>query len=545
MKEKLAFCILCFIAMAIPTYADYNECQIKSEKWSCENVKSLSAKSDECQTTEDCEKIKEVEMYQLINKVLYNTKATISVGATDYSVGDEALVHAKVDENFEPVFDAFCDYQIFYPNRTLFTAGSMDLIGGSRGLYVDNFTIPNVVGVYPIDVVCVKPTESYNQTHYFRRDQQHEFKNSTGSTTETITFIEIEPDVGEQCYVNWFTELPEDFDNGEFKSIRFLDYIFDISGWWEQDGGSADYDLIYKFYRVTDFGQTYLGSAIASNVEVDDNPQEFNFSDVYVGFPFTADALLQTEVCARKLNGGGVDLYFYYNSSTRDSQFTVASLGINATTLDFEIGSSSELNVKLSGGSQTVNLTESFANISTDVWNFPDRNLTYYNLENEFGYLDEQLENNFSYIINQNEDIDIGILNNFTYIDQNIQSNFTFTNSLIDNIESLINALESNMNGNFTFTNNLILSMNTTLFDHITNINTSINTILTNIENQLDIIEGKIDDLDILITNITVGNVSVSVDLSTQLLNCEPEYDIGLFGIQGNIKRLYCFFVGS
>jgi hypothetical protein len=304
------------------------------------------------------------------------TKTEISVGATDYVVGDEALIHARVSENLIPVTDAFCDYEVFYPNRSFFRSNIMNFIPQSRGLYTDNFTIPNVTGVYPMEVVCVKPTENFNQTRYFvsPTSETYEFKNDTLVGDKYLLFSNIEPDQAEVCHPQRFTELASDYENGEFRDFRNLGSIFNITGWWTQDGGSAEYELVYKFYKVTLFGNIYIGSVVHNTEtegnDVDTSIQEYVYSNLHPQITWLSTDLLQAEVCARKIDGGSVDLYYYYNSDNYPSRFTLKTIGVNATTLDFEIGSSSELNVKYIGGSQqdlleNISYVETVGNVET------------------------------------------------------------------------------------------------------------------------------------------------------------------------------------
>jgi len=75
--------------------------------------------------TNDSIKIEKIEsdtrdIKDIVEKIFRSTDTKISIGATAYAIGDEALIHAKVfeGETSESVQDAFVDYQIFFPNRS-------------------------------------------------------------------------------------------------------------------------------------------------------------------------------------------------------------------------------------------------------------------------------------------------------------------------------------------------------------------------------------------------------------------------------------------
>lgn len=75
------------------------------------------------------------------------------VGATDYEVNDTAKTFVLISIDGQPVNNASCFMQSFYPNNTKFMAyTSMNFL--EEGLYYHDFIIPNVTGVYPVQVKC-------------------------------------------------------------------------------------------------------------------------------------------------------------------------------------------------------------------------------------------------------------------------------------------------------------------------------------------------------------------------------------------------------
>ena len=93
---------------------------------------------------------------------------TLDVLGTYYEVGDMAKVIAQVSVDGQAINDASCFASIYHPDDTVHIRNTrMKLIQNSDGMYVYNTPIPstedndgvNVIGVWPISVVCDFDTE--------------------------------------------------------------------------------------------------------------------------------------------------------------------------------------------------------------------------------------------------------------------------------------------------------------------------------------------------------------------------------------------------
>jgi hypothetical protein len=88
---------------------------------------------------------------------------TLFVGGTEYVPLAPGKIAARVISNGNPVASAVCTVNIAYPNMTLFiNSGNMtEYVSIGNGVYVYNFTAPNVTGVYPYAVDCTKGGSKY------------------------------------------------------------------------------------------------------------------------------------------------------------------------------------------------------------------------------------------------------------------------------------------------------------------------------------------------------------------------------------------------
>lgn len=503
------------------------------------------------------------EIKLLVDRILKTTDFKVSIGATAYAIGDEANLHAKVFEASasESINDGFCDYQIFFPNNTLFTAGELNIIPNSRGVYSDNFTIPNITGVYPVDVECVRPVNETSQIHHLSQEgtgniSALRFDNVTGVVLNQITVFNIDVDSGILCSIARFSEIQDDFDDGKFEEIRFLDNITDISIWFSNQNPFNEYTIILKWFKRTTTGEVLMGTSINQSVTVLNPPDDTQvfFPNTAIQFPFEKFSVLELELCFRKLSGPFGDIAIMFNDTTRDSQFNVNSRTVDAP-VDFRVGGSSELAVTTIGFGQSQNINASLGsaideiedlinahnqsneneffnlNISENVFfnNLQtlilghDTNQTNINitLNSRFDSVDSFLSVFRLDVVNFFASLDIGIIGNTTLINQNIEdhdlniaNNFTFTNNLLTshdlNLTVKINGIDVAIGNNFTSTNALINAVNNSVFEKMIglmeehnsldsalsgNFSTT-NTLLTNNFNSLD------QSLDGNITNV-------------------------------------------
>ena len=92
-------------------------------------------------------------------KIIYGTqrRGVLSFFGTEYEVGDEATIFLQLmDENQEPINNATCLLDVYYPDKTLwFKDAAMLYLEGSDGLYYYELIVPEQVGVYMLSVKCL------------------------------------------------------------------------------------------------------------------------------------------------------------------------------------------------------------------------------------------------------------------------------------------------------------------------------------------------------------------------------------------------------
>jgi len=92
-------------------------------------------------------------------------KIHIKVFGTEYQFWDNARVWLQLlDDNNQPINNATCFVQIFYPDNTIFVNFSgMNFLG--NGIFAYDFTAPNISGVYMVITKCTIPKLEYNITY--------------------------------------------------------------------------------------------------------------------------------------------------------------------------------------------------------------------------------------------------------------------------------------------------------------------------------------------------------------------------------------------
>jgi predicted nucleic acid-binding Zn-ribbon protein len=79
-----------------------------------------------------------------------------SIGGTEYISGESVKLSIQLirGASQNPVADAACDFEVYYPNETLLTSGNMSHL--TNGIYTVNFTAPAVEGVYVSSFNCTR-----------------------------------------------------------------------------------------------------------------------------------------------------------------------------------------------------------------------------------------------------------------------------------------------------------------------------------------------------------------------------------------------------
>jgi len=451
MKEKLFVSIFLISLLALPIFT---------------MAQSTAISDSDLAKMTDTEKITDlykatINNQDSISKVLNKMKYGVSVTGTDYDLSQDKnyTVCAKVHDVGTPINNAFCNAQIFFPNKTVFTSFIIPYLNNSRGLYCKSDMLDNVTGVYPVDVECSRPYTSFEEIRYLINEGViKELHNSTsGNINISSQITALTSTQGERCSGAIFSEVTEDM-GVNYTGYGFLEQIINISMWFQNSGGSESVELSLKFWKTTDSGDVFLGETENTSVSLGTAITKVVFSDLGIEHTFDGTSTLTMDFCARRNGGGTRNIILWYNSTSFDSKFYMISEEINAT-VDFVVQGSSELNIKNSTFEQNI--------INND-------NTNHFSLLNV-------LNTNFTTAFNKLDNI----YNLLIGHDNNMNSNFTNTNGIIN---TQFNNLNINMLGNFTFTNNQIANLSNDMNANFTSINnaiTSFTSSLGDIVNQI------------------------------------------------------------
>jgi hypothetical protein len=75
------------------------------------------------------------------------------VGATEYDPFDPGKVFVQLTQEGSPLENSTCFVSIWYPNTTRFVFNQM-MAAQEEGIYYHDFTVPEVLGVFPVSIEC-------------------------------------------------------------------------------------------------------------------------------------------------------------------------------------------------------------------------------------------------------------------------------------------------------------------------------------------------------------------------------------------------------
>lgn len=82
----------------------------------------------------------------------------MKVFGTEYFPGEVATTFLQLlNENYEPVYNATCWLNVYYPNNSIFIYNAM-MARFDEGLYYYDYVVPNISGIYMLTTRCFLPT---------------------------------------------------------------------------------------------------------------------------------------------------------------------------------------------------------------------------------------------------------------------------------------------------------------------------------------------------------------------------------------------------
>lgn len=324
-----------------------------------------------------------------------NPKGNIGVFGTEYEIYDSGTVFLQLKDNQGlPVNNGSCIMDVYYPNQPNITHSAflmdapLTYLNGSDGIYYYDLNIPNVTGVYMISASCSyafqkfdihPPGSSYSSKRsaisgsYLGdtlvlndpSDYLYTYCGSTGGGTKAceanytwdITPYGINTSQITSIYYNY---LGETSTNGVLLTMYAWNYT---SGSWVTLSNTMTFSGLAKSGFPTGIND-HLANSIT------DSPQDFINSSGNIKV---------------KLSGTLGTNFDEYDNWVALSIQTESGVII-------DVKGSGELHVENHFANLTDYINQSIGNLTNltaeDVWNYPFRNLTYFNYTPIYDYID-------------------------------------------------------------------------------------------------------------------------------------------------------------
>lgn len=354
--------------------------------------------------------------------------AKLSVHGTEYQTGENGTIFLQLsDSNNNIIDDGFCELSVYYPNETNKFMDRYPMAYLENGLYFVDFTVPNELGVYMIHAYCYYSSIQHYFTLPYDVDYNGNlYEGSTGDTAEVedvdCVFMKTENSRYHE-YVFNDTEI----GNINLSEITSIDLVW---------AGQNEVDAHVQAYNYNTASWDSVGGTIGYYFGEDceytravTRSITSGFSDYVSGDEFRFRVYLT--VAGKKIWTDNADVVFHNNGSVIS-----------------DIRGSGELHVS------DINANINQTLIAESVWNYSNRNLTYFN---------------YTPIIDRVDLLEINIANNFTEILSRLSEINTTTQSTYSWVQGLNNLSASDV---WTYSNRTLTDYNfTELLDYLDQIN--------------------------------------------------------------------------
>ena len=466
-----------------------------------------------------------------------NPSGTILLHGTEYIIGENGKMFLQfLDNNNQAINNSECFLSLWYPDNSYFLNETlMNYL--SDGIYYKNFLIPNIEGVYPASAKCYVPLEFGKIIKYSNITENWESNTWTGGT-------------------GWY--------ENEWDRELTLSYIRTNA----TAGTGGCYNGIYCGEYTGGYGYLERGAVFHPNTVA----LNLTFSFKFLGFQTNE----QMEFWI--FDGAWHRLDYYNNANYTNGvwyrkNYTITESMYNLETLllgwfGFQTPSTSDKmffddftidvvfpNITISNtteyqilrGSGEVHVSELYSKLNmtiinaslnaSDVWNYPARTLTDYNLSELKEYiLNISAVSNSNYALLQIIDGKLNVINasvndisstanNILYLSQQINSTSFLILNYAESLNSTVSAINSNVSA----------------------INSNVNSIKIIVE-QLNLTVNQINELSNDINSsihysiLQLNQINATLnDLYNLALNCNSTYPIilgYLNDINGTVYRI-------
>ncbi|MGD9380974.1 MAG: hypothetical protein PVI03_00865, partial [Candidatus Thorarchaeota archaeon] len=349
-------------------------------------------------------------VYSRARMTYYNIPiGDVGVMGTEYEIDDRGTIFLQLkDTQGLPVNDGACYMDVYYPNQpnathdALLTNAPLVYLNGSDGLYYYDLNMPNVTGVYMISASC---SYTFQQFWIYPSD----------STTGSNRSVYIGAYTGNTVVLNnpndyLYTACTSGVGSGGMKYCQ-ANYTWNISSFGINQ--SAITSIFYHYLGETsasaDLNMSAWNYTSGSWYEL---PNWMTFSGLASsGYPTGINDYLGNSIVDSPLDfissGGEIKLRLtsvkLQNFDQYDNWLALAIQTESGVIID--VKGSGELHVEDHFTNLTNFINGSFNNLTNltaqEVWNYPNRNLTYIN---------------FTEVIDRIDTLEVYLAGNFTEI---------------------------------------------------------------------------------------------------------------------------------
>ena len=394
-----------------------------------------------------------------------NPAGKVLLHGTEYIAGDVGKMFLQfLDANNNAVNNSECFLQVWYPNDTIVSGLNYTLMSHlnnlEEGIYYKNFNVPNVTGVYPASAKCYRPLTFYNivlQNAVTENFETGTWTGGTGWSTCPVGNIscqngwDVEDTAPLSTIVTNATAGTGGCYNGTYcakftgsygfieRGVSFPDGIHSINfTYWTKFSGFQTNEN-YEFYIFD--GNWHLLETIGAN------PAGGSYSNNV----WYKHSLYLNE---SSFELAGPTLFGWYTKSmpsTGDAAY-IDDISILEVYPNISISNQTEYQILRGSGEIHVSnlypsLSGQIGNISSSVWNYPVRNLTYYevanltNLSDKIDALNQTMNYRFDNLTQQIANLQVNFstsIANFTTIQASIAQLLNMTNRTLSNTETLL-----------------------------------------------------------------------------------------------------------
>lgn len=307
-------------------------------------------------------------------------KGELNMHGTEYIAGDGGKMFLQfLDANRQAINNSACLISLWYPNNTAFVSGSaMSYL--SDGIYFYNFNVPLSLGVYPATAKCYVPYQFSNIT----------IPNSVVETWESNTFIGGTgwDNRTSGSYIGWdyYNALIYTNASAGTGGCQSGNYCAGVSG----IAGSTEYleRGFISTQNVISINLTYWtkqqGFGSGDKMEIDVFDGVWHILDTYTNAEPANTWVLDSHIISvsdgyRLDNQALLFGVFAFSLVSPSKTFFIDNITMSFTYANTSISNATQYQVLFGSGEVHVNAAANISNITSLVWNYPNRTLTDYN----------------------------------------------------------------------------------------------------------------------------------------------------------------------